>query len=175
MSPSISTLCLANIESLSRYKVPNSNMALKFLTFGEHASIDPPTFRVLVINAIHESCRKSIANLPFPETKTWVHRNMDIEIDCFSGVGIPQMTWESACVMLRGLLDYQESAALGNHKDQIFQVHIARYYVAVGRISLPASTIMSSERLMRLRWLRIYGTHSASWKNMRVLSKIAVG
>ena len=116
--------------------MPNSNILLEFLDFQHHSKIDPTWFRVLVIDALRQTCRRSIADKPFPESRLFAHRGTEIVLDVFSGMGIPTFTWDNACNTLRGLLEYEMSPA-ARWLDQIFRVHVGRYYIGVGRISPP--------------------------------------
>ena len=90
---------------------------------------------MLAINAIYKTCRRDIANKPFPETMIFSRCGTEIQIDCFSGRDIPVVTWENVCMIVRGLLDYQENLPSGHYVDQLFRVHIGRFYLAIGKIS----------------------------------------
>ena len=68
-------------------------------------------------------------------------------MDCFSAVNIPPVTWEDMCVVLRGLLDYQERSSPGGYLDQVFRVHVGGFYLGVGRISPPTDTPGERQRI----------------------------
>ena len=47
------------------------------------------------------------------------------------------MTWEHACVVLRGLLEFVGKEELGKWMDQVYKVYVGKFLVGLGRVSAP--------------------------------------
>lgn len=119
----------------SYYRIPESEITLTFLTLSRHLLLSPPTFRVLVINSINTICRRNIAKLPFPESKGFSHRGIEVQIDRFETPRLPTFTWEDACDVMRGLLEYV-SGERGAWKDQVYRIWMGKFLLGTGRISV---------------------------------------
>ena len=117
-------------------------MGLFFVHIPAARSIDPPDLRLVVIKAVQKWCRGP-GERQMPERLQEEYKNVDLEVSSMPFSPRQYLTYDHACVVTRGLLDYAE--ARGKYQEAVWKINVGRILLGAGRLSLFVADLGSVE------------------------------
>ena len=119
------------IDRISKYKIPNSYITLEFFDVPAAHSVNPASARITLIDAVRKWCGPP-GSRKMPKRLYHSHRDVGIEVSCFASAFYERMTYDDACTVTRGMLEYMER--FEKYRETVFGISIGSQLEGSGKL-----------------------------------------